>query len=195
MKKIIISNPTDFEDEIGLIEELLTDNSLVFHLRKPEKSCEELSAFLKQISPEFYQQIVLHSHHDLLEKYKLKGVHFTETIRQIFTDEALISAVKMLQNKGLTVSFSLHSLEAIIQLPCKADYVFLSPIFQSISKEDYPSAFSVEILTRFFENRQSAVPVLALGGISNANIEIIQAIGFQGYALMGSVWKVGKVSN
>ena len=133
---------------------------------------------------------MLHSHHDLLKKYNLKGIHFTEINRQKFPDETLISVVKVLRKKGLTVSFSLHSLEAIEQLPCKADYVFLSPIFQSISKVDYPSAFSVESLTHFFENRQSIVPVLALGGVSNGNIEIIQAIGFQGYALMGSVWKV-----
>ena len=190
MKKIIISNPTDFEGEIGLIEQLLTDKSLVFHLRKPEKTHEELTEFLRQISPKFYRQIVLHAHHDLLKKYKLKGVHFTEIIRQKLSDEALISVVKILQKKGLTVSFSLHSLEAIEQLPCTADYVFLSSIFQSISKIDYPSAFSVESLTHFFENRQSTVPVLALGGVCNDNIEIIQAIGFQGYALMGSVWKV-----
>ena len=89
----------------------------------------------------------------------------------------------------------MHSLDAIEQLPCKADYVFLSPIFQSISKADYPSAFSVETLKYFFKNRQSAVPVLALGGISNDNIEMIQTIGFQGYALMGSVWKIGQISN
>ena len=190
MKKIIISNPTDFEGEIGLIEQLLTDKSLIFHLRKPEKTREELTEFLKRISPSFYRQIVLHSHHDLSKKYKLKGVHFTEIIRRKLSDEALISVIKMLRKKRLTVSFSLHSLEAIEQLPCKADYVFLSPIFQSISKADYPSAFSVESLTHFFENRQSSVPVLALGGVCNDNIEIIQAIGFQGYALMGSVWKV-----
>ena len=191
MKKIIISNPTDFEGKISLIEQLLIDKSLVFHLRKPEKSCEELSEILRRISPKFYQQIVLHSHHDLLKKYKLKGVHFTEMSRQKLSDEAFISTVKIWRKKGLTVSFSLHSLEAIEQLPCKADYVFLSPIFQSISKVDYPSAFSVESLTHFFENRQSTVPVLALGGVSNDNIKTTQAIGFQGYALMGSVWKVG----
>ncbi len=191
MKKIIISNPTDFEGEIGLIEQLLTDKSLIFHLRKPEKSCEELTEFLRRISPKFYQQIVLHSHHDLLKKYNLKGVHFTEISRHKLSDNALISVVKMLQKKGMTVSFSLHSLEAIEQLSCKADYVFLSPIFQSISKADYPSAFSVEYLTHFFENRQSTVPVLALSGVCNDNIETIQAIGFQGYALMGSVWKIG----
>ena len=191
MKKIIISNPTDFEGEISLIEQLLIDKSLVFHLRKPEKSCEELSEILRRISPKFYRQIVLQAHHDLLNKYKLKGVHFTEMSRQKLSDESLISTVKIWRKKGLTVSFSLHSLEAIEQLPCKADYVFLSPIFQSISKVDYPSAFSVESLTHFFENRQSTVPVLALGGVSNDNIKTTQAIGFQGYALMGSVWKVG----
>ena len=191
MKKIIISNPTDFEGEIGLIEQLLIDKFLVFHLRKPEKSYEELSEILRRISPKFYRQIVLHSHHDLSKKYKLKGVHFTETIRRKLSEEALISVIKTLREQGLTVSFSLHSLEAIEQLPCTADYVFLSPIFQSISKIDYPSAFSVESLTHFFENRQSTVPVLALGGVCNDNIETIQTIGFQGYALMGSVWKAG----
>ncbi|PWK23822.1 thiamine-phosphate pyrophosphorylase [Arcicella aurantiaca] len=195
MKKVIISNPTDFEGEIDIIEQLLSDKTLIFHLRKPEKSKDELTEFLQKISPKFYRQIVVHSHHDLLKKYNLKGVHFTEKMREQLPNDDLISMAKTLRKRGLTVSFSLHSLEAIEQLPCKADYVFLSPIFQSISKPDYPSAFSIEILKQFFKNRISNVPVLALGGVNNENIEIVQTIGFQGYALMGSVWKIGQISN
>ncbi len=189
MQKVILSNPTDFEGEIAIIEQLLMEDSLIFHLRKPDKSLKEYESFLKSISPKFYKKIVLHSHHELIKKYNLRGIHITEKIRQNMDEFVMENMVKLLRNRGLSVSFSLHTLNAIENLAFKADYVFLSPILKSISKTDYIGAFTMDELRFFFQVRKSKIPVFALGGIREENEDLLQSIGFQGYVLMGSVWE------
>ncbi|MEA5139373.1 thiamine phosphate synthase [Arcicella rigui] len=189
MQKVILSNPTDFEGEIAIIEQLLMEDSLIFHLRKPDKSLKEYESFLKSISPKFYKKIVLHSHHELIKKYNLRGIHITEKIRQNMDEFVMENMVKLLRNRGLSVSFSLHTLNAIENLAFKADYVFLSPILKSISKTDYIGAFTMDELRFFFQVRKSEIPVFALGGIREENEDLLQSIGFQGYVLMGSVWE------
>lgn len=189
MQKVILSNPTDFDGEISIIEQLLMDESLIFHLRKPEKSLKEYEDFLRQIQPKCYRKIVLHSHYELINKYNVKGVHFTETFRQSIDDATLFNSVKMLRKHRLSVSCSLHTLNAIENLSFKADYVFLSPILKSISKTDYVGVFTMDELQFYFHVRKSNTPVYALGGIREENREFLEKIGFQGYVLMGSVWE------
>ena len=70
-----------------------------------------------------------------------------------------------------------------------AIYVFLSPIFNSISKQGYASAFTPKAL---FEAKQKGIineKVVALGGITAANINKIKSYGFGGVALLGDVWR------
>ena len=69
------------------------------------------------------------------------------------------------------------------------DYVFLSPIFPSISKPGHapslpPSALA-DTVTR------ADVDVLALGGVCGANAGGLPALGFRGAALLGCVWAPG----
>ena len=63
---------------------------------------------------------------------------------------------------------------------------FLSPIFDSITKEGYRGAFDYRLL----EERLPRIdkPVVALGGISADNIYSTFALGFAGAALMGGLW-------
>lgn len=189
MQKVILSHQADFEGEIDIIDQLLTEESVVFHLRKPNKSLAEYESFLRSISPKYYKKIVLHSHHELIKKYNLRGIHITEKIRQNLDEMVLANMVKLLRNRGLTVSFSLHTLNAIENLSYEADYIFLSPILKSISKTDYAAAFSMEELMFFFQVRKSKVPVFALGGIREENEPLLNRIGFNGFVLKGSVWE------
>lgn len=188
MQKVILSNPTDFEGEITIIEQLLMEDSLIFHLRKPDKSLKEYESFLKSISPKFYKKIVLHSHHELIKKYNLRGIHITEAVQQNMDETVMSNMIKLFRNRGLSVSFSLHTLNAIENLAFKVDYVFLSPILKSISKTDYIGTFTMDELQFYFQVRKSKTPVYALGGIREENKEFLEKIGFQGFVMMGSVW-------
>ena len=59
----------------------------------------------------------------------------------------------------------------------------------SISKQGYASAFTPKAL---FEAKQKGIineKVVALGGITAANINKIKSYGFGGVALLGDVWR------
>ena len=68
------------------------------------------------------------------------------------------------------------------------DYVFLSPVFDSISKTGYAAAFpdGAELSDRLICSRY---PVYALGGVTRERLEEVHALGFAGAALLGAVWE------
>ncbi len=75
----------------------------------------------------------------------------------------------------------------------KYEYAFLSPIFDSISKEGYKSKFSHELhestRNKFVKIREiSGVGIIALGGIDEDKIEICRELGFAGVAVCGAIW-------
>lgn len=68
-------------------------------------------------------------------------------------------------------------------------YMFLSPIFDSISKEGYRSAFPMEVIRSAAEDGLIDRRVFALGGVCASNIAETQAAGFGGAAVLGAMWK------
>jgi thiamine-phosphate pyrophosphorylase len=77
--------------------------------------------------------------------------------------------------------------EAAAQLAAGADYVTLSPIFLSASKPDYGPARGLEALAA--AARLAPGPIIALGGIDEANAAECLAAGAQGIAVMGAVMR------
>ena len=77
--------------------------------------------------------------------------------------------------------------EAAAQLAAGADYVTLSPIFLSASKPGYGPALGLERLTE--AARRAPGPVVALGGIDEANIAACLSAGARGIAVMGEVMR------
>ncbi|MBO9637556.1 MAG: thiamine phosphate synthase [Siphonobacter aquaeclarae] len=74
-----------------------------------------------------------------------------------------------------------------------ADMVFFSPVFPSISKPGYgPTAPLAETAAEISRIRQE-IPVLplliALGGVTPANVRMLVAAGFDGAAVMGTLWQ------
>ena len=73
------------------------------------------------------------------------------------------------------------------------DYVFLSPIFNSISKKEYFSKFNDEILLNASLNGKINKKVIALGGINQETLPIVKKYGFWGVAVIGSVWETAEI--
>ena len=66
-----------------------------------------------------------------------------------------------------------------------ADYVTLSPIFESPSKPGYGPALGLTGLTEITEGL--SIPVLALGGVSSESVAALMRAGAGGVAIMGAV--------
>jgi len=170
---IIISNPSPLAYEHEIIRHLFNEGLEIFHLRKKEFSENTMRSFIENIPEPHLKKIVLHSHHHLVKEYGLRGVHESQKFRG--------------EMQGGTISVSFHSFEELQKFGIKYDYCFLSPIFDSISKEGYKSGFNPDEVKVFLKDRKEKV--IALGGIDEHKVETVKEIGFSGIALLGAIWQ------
>ena len=183
MEIIVLSHPNDLDNEIKTLVDLFTKGLNIFHLRKPNFSIEQTRKYLDAVPWEFHKRIMLHHHHRLIGSYHIKGLHFTETrFKKKFH---LIEQIKK-RHPHVHLSASFHTMDAIKHHGRIFDYVFLSPIFDSISKQNYRAAFELDALSEFL--KKTPVKVVALGGINAYKIPIIRKLGFSGAGVLGAVW-------
>ena len=128
------------------------------------------------IPEQYRKRIVVHDHFYLKSEYGLKGVHLNSRNSQLPP-----------KFKG-SISCSCHTIEEVIQHKKACDYVFLSPIFDSISKDDYPAHFTQNELKDYARRKIIDRRVMALGGVGYDNIKLLKDLGFGGAVLLGDIW-------
>lgn len=176
MKLIVITSPDFLVGEATAISSLFDAGLEILHLRKPTSTIDELRCLLKQIPECYMDRIVVHEHFSLVDEFHLKGIHLNRRNSSLPNDY------------DSQVSCSCHSLEEVAKKKNSVDYLFLSPIFDSISKEGYNSSFGKDELKMASENYIIDEKVIALGGIDPQNIPEIKELGFGGIAVLGYIW-------
>jgi thiamine-phosphate pyrophosphorylase len=188
MLLIVISPPETYSDEHKTLTILFNQGLEIFHLRKPDYSYDDMETYITSIPVEFHPRIVIHSHYLLANRYNLKGIHLTEKARK---DKNIGKVLKTLGNKSLSASF--HHLDELKRNRRRYDYVFLSPVFDSISKSGYKSNFDLSTIRKDIQlintHHKHPLNIIALGGINAENIGLIKKTGFAGAALLGAVWE------
>lgn len=176
MKLIVITLPDFIQGEAANIRWLLDAGMDLIHLRKPCSTYEQCAALLEEIPQEYHSRIVTHDHFSLCKEFALKGVHLNS--RNTIPPEGFMGSV----------SCSCHSVEEVARRKQIVDYVFLSPVFDSISKKGYHSAFSPQSLTE--AARQGIIDhnVIALGGVTASRIGSLREWHFGGAAFLGDIW-------
>jgi thiamine-phosphate pyrophosphorylase len=84
-----------------------------------------------------------------------------------------------------TLSTSVHDLQTLQSLSIHFSYAFFSPVFDSISKQQYRGVAGDDF---YLKDEQKTVPVIALGGIDVSNIEKVDKMNFDGAAVLGMLW-------
>ena len=176
MRLIVITSPAFLADEAASVNALFEAGLEILHLRKPHSSIDEVEHLLQSVSVSFRCRIVLHEHFGLVEKYGMKGIHLNAR-----------NPVVPEEYHG-HISRSCHSLQEVEEWKNVCDYVFLSPIYDSISKEGYGAHFTTEQLQDARSRGLIDEKVVALGGICADNIPEVKSFGFGGVALLGDVW-------
>ena len=186
LKFIVITDPHEVRDEERLCVLLLESGIDVLHLRKPGWDIGETERFICSICEwkarkggnvrEVMRRIVVHDHFSLADKYGLGGIHINKRN-------------KLAERGNGTLSASCHSMEEAERRKPQCDYIFLSPIFDSISKKGYLSAFSRRDLIRARRKGIIDMKVMALGGVKLRNIPFIRSMGFGGAAFLGDLWR------
>lgn len=185
MKLIAISHPGNLENETEIITKLFEEGLEYFHLRKPNYKKKKLQAFLNAIPKEFHNRIILHKYHLLALDYGVKGIHITNR----HLKKPVITGIKLwylrFRKPSLTISSSFHDITTLKKRHKEFTYVFLSPIFNSISKKGYKSAFNEVTLQKTLKETDN---VMALGGVTTTKINKVRELGFSGACLLGALW-------
>lgn len=170
---VIITSPRFFPGEAEMLSLLLGGLDCRVHLRKPGCTERQMRGLIEALPEEFRPELTLQDHLSLAPEYGVGGVHPTSRFP--------------VAPEGWTglVSRSCHSLGEVAM--CRdADYVFLSPVFDSISKSGYSSAFTDAQLRSAPEIDGH---VYALGGVRPEHFPLLAEYGFGGAALLGHVWR------
>lgn len=173
MKTIVITAETFLENEVKHIERLFDAGLQGLHIRKPLADSDTIKRFIMAINSAFHNRIIIHKHLELMEYFNLAGVH-----------------VKMSQFKSLRIPFgivstSVHAQAELEELDRQEGQLFISPVYDSISKKGYLA--NRDLLSLGTHARKGTL--IALGGINDQNIQKVKEHGFDGVALLGHIWE------
>lgn len=213
-----ITLPDFFPGESEIIRCLFDAGLERLHLRKPGSEKGAFIALLKKIPAVYYPRIVLHDHFDVVSgkaiSFRAGGLHLNRrnpSIPAVYTGPVSRSChsfeeVKLaLQEVGkasetISAGFA-ERLDATApsgaikpsvapdkEKPLSYEYVFLSPLFPSISKEGYGSGFSLSALREAAGRGELGEKVIALGGLSVETIPLLKDLPFGGVAVLGGLW-------
>jgi thiamine-phosphate pyrophosphorylase len=182
MEIALLSSPTPVAREAERINDYLDLGPAVFHLRKPALPETAMVRLLERISVDHLSKVALHSHHHIADALGITRLHYPEPLRGITPPDVLEEQ----SAKGIKLSTSVHQVDTLWDLPEVFSYAFLSPIFPSISKQGYGGPFEAE---KWAKVKESPISTYGLGGIDHLNLPILKTMGFEGAALMGSIWK------
>lgn len=176
MELAIITQENVFDNEPDILNMLFDAGLPLLHLRKPNITKEKMRELVEGIDPIYYDRIVMHDHFELINSYKLKGVHLNGRNPE------------KPQYHNSSISRSCHSLEELQRYRSEYDYMFLSPVFDSISKAGYYGNFRAESLNDAALKGIINKKIFALGGVSEKTIPLAVEYGFGGVAVLGALW-------
>ncbi|MBR5551318.1 MAG: thiamine phosphate synthase [Muribaculaceae bacterium] len=186
MKIIAITPPHAVENEVVIIRQLLENSVDIVHLRKHQSEFYEIDviAYLREILSaltfEECCKIIIHDFPQLYYEFTLKGIHVNKNVTSLPKEYT-----------GYKTR-SCHSFEEIIKYKNEYDYLFLSPIFDSISKPDYKSPYTHGMLQKASLEGIIDKKVIALGGVTFDKIPYIQSLNFGGIAMIGELFNNAK---
>lgn len=175
-KLIAITPEYSFAHEVEYVTHILDAGFDYVHIRKPGMAENQVSTLIESIPSQYYKRLKLNDFFPLAKKYGLAGVHLNHRNPRVPDD---------FHGK---ISKSCHAIGELCDIET-FEYVFLSPIFDSISKAGYHSNFSEEMI----EGKVSR-QVIALGGITAERLSVIKAMGFGGAAFLGYLFNSSTVN-
>lgn len=190
MKLIVISAPFPVPEEVSVVNRLFEAGLQYYHIRSPFVDSDTQRKFIWQIGEDYRRRLVIHQHFEIAESLPIWGIHFKENNVKLLAqgDPAYLYWVNhKIANPNFHLSASFHDLEVIQKAKEPYDYVFISPVFESISKEGYTGSFNLSSIQKTaYLTKQK---IIVMGGVEPENIPIVHELGVDGVAVLGYIWK------
>jgi thiamine monophosphate synthase len=173
-KLIVVTHPGHLNGEIEICKELIDSGLERLHVRKYKWGEEEITKWLKNFSQDYLDKMTIHHQQSIFEKMRLGGLHLPYSNNFAFS-----------KRNDQTFSCSVHTWDEAKIALWYCDYVFISPVFDSISKFTYKQNSDLLRVPDELEGQK----IFALGGIHNDNIHKVYEMGYYGAVVLGYIWK------
>jgi len=171
----LITDSSRYPDDLlfSVMEKALKHGLDAILIREKELSSAKflaLASRVRALTSAYGAALYIHTQVDIAAAVDADGVHLASG------DISNITAVRSwLNDPAKTVSVSCHNLQEIkLAEKFSADFLFLSPVFPTAS---HPGAEHLGVKTFIDMASQSAVPVIALGGVDCDNRSQLQGYG------------------
>jgi thiamine-phosphate pyrophosphorylase len=154
----------------------------IIQLRDKGLSCAALAAAGREIAAVVRESgavFIVNDRLDVAIACGADGVHLGQ-------DDMRVSTARQLAPPGFIIGVSVSTVDEAVQAEQEgADYLALSPVFSTASKDDAGPGLGPGRLTEI--RRAVSLPLVAIGGINRQNVRDVIAAGADGIAVISAV--------
>ena len=154
----------------------------VIQLRDKTCGCKELlwiGRDIREITRKTGTLFIVNDRLDVALACNADGVHLGQ-------DDMGVGVARQIAPPGLILGVSVGTLEEAVRAERDgADYVAVSPLFPTTSKNDAGPGYGLKVLQEIRHN--VSIPVIAVGGINRNNVNDVIAAGADGIAVISAV--------
>ncbi|WP_084172933.1 thiamine phosphate synthase [Methanomicrobium mobile] len=147
------------------------------------KNIVALKQLFERENPNYHPLFFVNDNIDVAVKSGANGVHLGQ-------DDMPLSEARRLMPKstGFLIGISVGNVEEALRAAADgADYVALSPVFDTTSKDDAGSGKGLKMLSEIRKAVGNDFPVIAIGGINASNAKSVMDAGSDGCAVISAV--------
>ncbi|MFN0139904.1 MAG: thiamine phosphate synthase [Pyrinomonadaceae bacterium] len=165
------------------VEQLIAGGATIIQLREKIASPKEFyeqAVECVRIAHRGNARIIINDRADIALATKADGVHLGQ-------DDLPPEKARVLLGESAIIGLSTHSFEqATLAANLPIDYIAIGPIFATSTKQDPDPVVGLDGL-RSVKAELGNVPVVAIGGISEANLRAVFAAGADSAAMIGAI--------
>ena len=167
---------------VDVVEEALKGGVRGVQLREKDLSGRELYELaydLRKLTAKYAARLIINDRVDVALAVEADGVH-------LGLNSLPIHRARKIIGDGMLIGFSCHNqINAIMAQENGADFITFGPVYYTPSKASYGEPVGVDKLETV--SHLLDIPVLALGGIKQENINEVLATGASGIALVSAI--------
>lgn len=165
------------------VEKAILGGATIIQLREKNISDDEYikrAESIKSVCDKYNIPLIINDNVDVALKVKAAGVHVGQ-------GDTSVSKARSILGKDYIIGATAHNLEeAKIAQTCGADYLGVGAAFGSSTKKDAKPLTSLETYKEITSN--ISIPVVAIGGINESNMDLLTGSGIAGVAIISGIF-------
>ena len=165
-----------------IAERAIAGGADVIQLRDKGCGCKELlriGRVIREITRKTGTLFIVNDRLDVALACGADGVHLGQ-------DDIGVGVARQIAPPGFILGVSVGTLEEAVRAERDgADYIAISPLFPTTSKNDAGHGYGLKVLREIRQN--VSVPIIAIGGVNRDNVNEVMAAGADGIAVISAV--------